>query len=91
MILSPGPVLDIHETLVNPLSVCPTVPSGQDMAAMERTHIIHVLESSGWKIKGDGNAADRLGMNPSTLRSRMKKLGIARPSDAGAKTDNLGR
>jgi len=38
-----------------------------------------VVEECGWKIRGKGNAAERLGMNPSTLRSRMRKLGIARP------------
>ena len=42
-------------------------------------HIRSVLEESGWRVKGKGNAAARLGLNPSTLRSRMKKLGIARP------------
>jgi len=33
----------------------------------------------GWKIKGQGNAADRLGFTPQTLRYRMNKLGIVRP------------
>jgi transcriptional regulator with GAF, ATPase, and Fis domain len=34
--------------------------------------------SSGWKVKGEGNAAERLGFKPSTLRDRIKKLGIVR-------------
>jgi transcriptional regulator with GAF, ATPase, and Fis domain len=38
-----------------------------------------VLEQSGWKVKGEGNAADRLRLNSSTLRARMKRLGIIRP------------
>ena len=37
------------------------------------------LRITGWKIKGDNNAASRLGLKPSTLRARMKKLGIERP------------
>jgi transcriptional regulator of acetoin/glycerol metabolism len=40
--------------------------------------ILRALEESGWKIKGDGNAASRLGINPSTLRSRIRRLGIER-------------
>jgi transcriptional regulator with GAF, ATPase, and Fis domain len=50
-----------------------------DLTSIERKHILEVLEENGWKIKGEGNAADRLGLKPSTLRSRMKKLGIVRP------------
>jgi len=78
MILSAGPVLDIREALANPLAR-QTAPSDQDLATVERAHILQVLTDCGWKVKGDGNAADRLGMKPSTLRSRMKKLGISRP------------
>ena len=44
-----------------------------------REHILSVLEECHWRIKGAGAAADRLGMNPSTLRYRMKKLRIKRP------------
>jgi transcriptional regulator with GAF, ATPase, and Fis domain len=51
---------------------------GEDLAGVERTHIIHVLQQCDWKVKGPGNAAARLGLNPSTLRGRMRKLGIAR-------------
>ena len=50
------------------------------MAAVEREHILRVLEDSGWKIKGKDNAAERLGVTPSTLRSKIKKLGLARPT-----------
>ncbi len=46
---------------------------------VERAHILGVIEEAGWKVRGLDNAADRLGMNPSTLRSRTKKLGIVRP------------
>ena len=43
---------------------------------MEARHIINVLNKTGGKVEGKGGAADLLGLNPSTLRSRMKKLGI---------------
>jgi transcriptional regulator with GAF, ATPase, and Fis domain len=39
-----------------------------------------VLEQCGWKVAGKGHAAERLGLNRSTLLSRMKKLGIERPA-----------
>jgi PAS domain S-box-containing protein len=45
----------------------------------EYSHILRVCESCGWKIKGPGGAAQKLGLNPGTLYSRMKKLGIKRP------------
>ena len=50
----------------------------QDLEEIERANILRALEGSGWKIKGEGNAAGRLGMNPNTLRSRIKTLGISR-------------
>ena len=52
-------------------------PPALTLADAEREHILQVLESTGWRIKGAGGAAAVLAINPSTLRSRMKKLGIA--------------
>jgi transcriptional regulator with GAF, ATPase, and Fis domain len=46
---------------------------------MERSHILRALAESRWVIHGQNGAAEILGMNPSTLRSRMNKLGIKRP------------
>jgi transcriptional regulator with PAS, ATPase and Fis domain len=46
---------------------------------VEREEILRVCEESHWKIKGRGAAAARLGLNPSTLYFRLKKLGITRP------------
>jgi formate hydrogenlyase transcriptional activator len=45
---------------------------------VERTHIREVLESVHWRISGEGGAAEILGVRPTTLHSRMKKLGISR-------------
>ncbi|MBP7527817.1 MAG: sigma 54-interacting transcriptional regulator [Syntrophorhabdaceae bacterium] len=45
----------------------------------ERCHILEALKKSGWKIHGAGGAAAILAINPSTLSSRMRKLGIKRP------------
>lgn len=46
---------------------------------IERSYILEVLNDTYWKINGANGAAKRLGMNPSTLRFRMKHLGISRP------------
>jgi transcriptional regulator with GAF, ATPase, and Fis domain/ligand-binding sensor domain-containing protein/PAS domain-containing protein len=51
---------------------------GADLETVERAHIINVLDQTGWRISGAGGAAAILGMPSSTLRSRMKKLGITR-------------
>jgi formate hydrogenlyase transcriptional activator len=45
---------------------------------VEREHILKVLEGTNWRIEGHKGAATFLGLNPSTLRSRMQKLGIHR-------------
>jgi PAS domain S-box-containing protein len=46
---------------------------------VERYHILDVLTKCQWRIKGTGNAAELLGLHPSTLRFRMQKLNITRP------------
>jgi transcriptional regulator of acetoin/glycerol metabolism len=54
----------------------PAAALPQTLADAEREHIRRVLESTGWRIKGPKGAAAALGLNPATLYSRMKKLGI---------------
>lgn len=46
----------------------------------ERRHILQALALTDWRIEGDGGAAEQLGVAPSTLRSRMHRLSIRRPS-----------
>jgi PAS domain S-box-containing protein len=48
------------------------------LAAVERDHILAVLRQTNWVITGPRGAAKVLGLHPSTLRNRMKKLGITR-------------
>jgi formate hydrogenlyase transcriptional activator len=50
------------------------------MEHAERRHIENALASAGWVLEGPKGAAAMLGLNPSTLRSRMKRLGIKRPA-----------
>jgi hypothetical protein len=54
-----------------------------DHQQSERDHITGVLQQCNWKIQGDGHAAGPLGLAPSTLRWKMRKLSIARPVRAG--------
>jgi formate hydrogenlyase transcriptional activator len=49
-----------------------------------RNYIIQILEQTRWRIEGPRGAATILGLNPSTLRSRMLKLGIRRPGRSKA-------
>jgi transcriptional regulator with GAF, ATPase, and Fis domain len=54
------------------------VHDATSLSSVERAHIQDVLRACGWRINGAGNAAERLGLHPNTLRFRMKKLGIVR-------------
>ena len=56
-------------------------PVGQDvkaLAELEHDHVLQVLQKTGWRIEGKNGAAILLGLNASTLRARMRKLGISR-------------
>ncbi len=92
VVLARGPVLDLaDEFLAGPriepqpsrLVTNATVTSGGNggstLEEMERRHIVETLERSAWVIDGPRGAATALAMRPSTLRSRMKKLGLSRP------------
>ena len=59
-------------------------PSRRSMrlADVERDHIRTILETTRWRIRGMGGAADRLGLKPTTLETRMAKLGIRRPKES---------
>ena len=57
--------------------------SSQDesLEAIQKRHILRVLERTAWQVEGDGGAAKVLGLHPNTLRSRMKKLAISRSAE----------
>jgi len=75
LILATGSTLHVEE----PIAVAAR-PAAERLDAIERQHILRVLDRCGWRIHGQGNAAALLGLRPSTLRSRMQKLGIRRPA-----------
>jgi len=52
----------------------------ENLRVVERNHIMDVLERTNWQIYGQQGAAYLLGLNPETLRSRLRKLGIRRPA-----------
>jgi formate hydrogenlyase transcriptional activator len=81
VIITEGSVLKIFD-LCQPLKLeAPNTidSSPKDMAAMEREHILRVLHETKWRIGGSRGAASILNLHPSTLRFRIKKLGIQRP------------
>ena len=47
---------------------------------IERQHIVEILEQTSWRVSGPKGAAAILGLKPTTLEARMKKLGINRPA-----------
>jgi formate hydrogenlyase transcriptional activator len=53
-------------------------PVGMTLTEVEASHIRAVLASTNWRVRGVGGAAERLGLKPTTLESRMSRLGIAR-------------
>ena len=63
----------------------PMPQTGRTLCELESEHIRAVLESTNWRVRGAGGAADRLGLKPTTLESRMARLGIVRknPPQAG--------
>jgi PAS domain S-box-containing protein len=74
-------IVTTSRTLVIPLPESSSAASTHSprLADVERQHILAVLETSGWRIRGAGGAANRLGMKPTTLETRMAKLGLKRP------------
>jgi formate hydrogenlyase transcriptional activator len=75
MIVATGPQL----TIPLPNSMAPVVSQSVRLVDVQKAHIRSVLESAGWRIRGLGGAADRLGLRPTTLETRMAKLGLVRP------------
>jgi formate hydrogenlyase transcriptional activator len=82
LILSREPVLRIDDhVLGSQASSVPAQPPA-DLKELERRHILQTLALTDWRIAGPDGAAVRLGIPPSTLRSRMKQFGMKR-SPAG--------
>jgi formate hydrogenlyase transcriptional activator len=75
MIMSSGSTLMLEKLQLEATAV----DHSMSLKDVERDHIIQVLEGTRWRVSGKNGASGILGLKDSTLRSRMKKLGIMRP------------
>jgi formate hydrogenlyase transcriptional activator len=86
MILSSNSSLDLDE--FSPLHSKTTGTSttgintqqSESLEDVQLAHILRVLEECDWRVRGKNGAAERLGLKRTTLQSRMKRLGIKRPT-----------
>ena len=79
VIIASGPQL----TIPMPLSTSSRPPlRTATLRSVEIEHIRATLNSTNWRIRGRGNAAERLGLKPTTLETRMAKLGLVRPRES---------
>jgi transcriptional regulator with GAF, ATPase, and Fis domain len=81
VILSPGPTLVLEpfgDEARTAAGAGAEAGATRTLVDVERDHVLRALERCDWRVRGPGNAAAQLGLNASTLYSRMKKLGIRR-------------
>jgi formate hydrogenlyase transcriptional activator len=76
-IVTPGDTLTLPALEEAPSAAQPP----HTLADAEREHMVRALERTRWHVKGPKGAAAQLGLNPATLYSRMKKLGIGLSRD----------
>jgi transcriptional regulator with GAF, ATPase, and Fis domain len=76
MILSSDGTISLGDIALSAVRV--SVTAGTTLEEIERSHIQRMLSTTLWRIEGRRGAAELLGMKPSTLRSRLRKLGIRR-------------
>ncbi len=88
----PGNIRELENVLARAVALCEDRVLNAPLAEVsaeapprsleeaERRHIENTLGSTRWVLEGPQGAAAILGLNPSTLRSRMKRLGISRPA-----------
>jgi formate hydrogenlyase transcriptional activator len=79
MILSREPILRIDQHVLGSQDPSYTASPPADLKDLERQHILQTLTLTNWRIEGPNGAAVRLGLNPGTLRSRMKQFRMTRP------------
>jgi formate hydrogenlyase transcriptional activator len=80
MIVHNGPILNVEI----PEAERSEVPANLSLEEVERRHLTAVLDMTGWRVRGKSGAAEILGLKPTTLESRLEKLGIRRPTGAMA-------
>jgi len=103
VILVNGPVVEtdliaLHTVATTPAAAAVTAPAPVQappdnvirFCDAERRAILRALEACGWRISGRGGAADMLGLKPTTMHAKMKKLGISRPSPSAERSLHAG-
>ena len=100
VVLCPGSILRLGKDLLpvtgevaehDASSVSEVAASSPDtLENVERSHILQVLQETRGVIEGPRGAARILNLHPNTLRSRMKKLGIERPSQQSSPSAPIG-
>jgi formate hydrogenlyase transcriptional activator len=84
VILSTGDTVEIDKAYFPKTSLPLEPPASEAMPTtlhqLEHEHIIAILNRTGWRIYGPQGAAAQLGLNPETLRSKIRKLGLKKPS-----------
>jgi len=90
IILSTGPTLQVER--LESIDSVPSLP--MTLQEVERRHVLQILEMTNWRVSGKMGAAEILGLKPTTLEARMKKLSIRRPASSHhsfARTEQLDR
>jgi transcriptional regulator with GAF, ATPase, and Fis domain len=85
LILHSGPVFRAEHFELDEISL----PQGHKLEEVERHHLLQTLQAVHWRIRGKGGAAEMLGLKPTTLEARLKKLGIARPQPTAPKIEPI--
>jgi transcriptional regulator with GAF, ATPase, and Fis domain len=78
VVLTSGPIVQIDDSMTRSGGATQE-PAVDTLENAERNHILRALNETHWVVHGRKGAAEILGINPSTLRSRMEKLGIKKP------------
>lgn len=78
VICTQGNLLTLADQPHASVTACPGAPARKRLVDLEREHILQTLREHRWQVEGTEGAAAALGLNPSTLRGRMRKLGIRR-------------
>ena len=83
-VMATGPMVELEALALG--AAARSTAASDSLAEVERAHILRVLQDSHWQIYGERGAAAALEIHPSTLRSRMKKLGLEKPTAARKRT-----